>query len=222
MKIRNWIVTGISVAALVGVVGWAWTDRGQPDTTSPTPTTVRPPKVNHKSHSQSPPITEIPEYAQTPSRPSVSITCPPDGYGNEVSFGGRWEIFTPRATVAINYGDGRSYKTSRRSYFNSAYRHTYHTTGTFTVRIVLADAAGQTVSDDCIVTVLPEPTYFPPSQYPPSYDPPRLPNGHLDHDWPSFPGPGSSSRPIQPYPALPGDPNDRDGDGVACEYGCKN
>jgi hypothetical protein len=46
--------------------------------------------------------------------------------------------------------------------------------------------------------------------------------GYHDHDWPSDPGPGSPSRPIQPYPATPGDPNDRDGDGVACEYGCKN
>ena len=116
------------MAALVGVVGWAWADTGQPDKTPPTTTTVTPPKVNHKSQPQSPPITEIPEYTQTPSRPSVSITCPPDGYGNEVSFGGNWEVFTPRATVAIDYGDGRSYKTSRRSYFNSAYRHTYHIT----------------------------------------------------------------------------------------------
>jgi hypothetical protein len=32
----------------------------------------------------------------------------------------------------------------------------------------------------------------------------------------------SSPRPIQPYPALPGDPNDRDHDGLACDYGCKN
>jgi hypothetical protein len=33
---------------------------------------------------------------------------------------------------------------------------------------------------------------------------------------------GSASRPIQPYPASFGDPNDADHDGVACEYGCKN
>jgi hypothetical protein len=32
----------------------------------------------------------------------------------------------------------------------------------------------------------------------------------------------SSPRPIQPYPALPGDPNDRDHDGRACESGCSN
>jgi hypothetical protein len=32
----------------------------------------------------------------------------------------------------------------------------------------------------------------------------------------------SSPRPIQPYPALPGDPNDRDHDGRACESGCIN
>jgi hypothetical protein len=76
-------------------------------------------------------------------------------------------------------------------------------TGPFTVRIVLTDAAGQTVSDDCIVTVLPEPTYLPPSQYPPSDDPPRLPNGHIDHDWPSFPvraRPPAQSSHILPSP----------------------
>jgi hypothetical protein len=32
----------------------------------------------------------------------------------------------------------------------------------------------------------------------------------------------SSPRPIQPYPALPGDPNDRDHVGRACESGCIN
>jgi hypothetical protein len=32
----------------------------------------------------------------------------------------------------------------------------------------------------------------------------------------------SSPRPIPPYPALPGDPNDRDHDGRACESGCIN
>jgi hypothetical protein len=31
-----------------------------------------------------------------------------------------------------------------------------------------------------------------------------------------------SPRPIPPYPALPGDPNDRDHDGRACESGCIN
>jgi hypothetical protein len=222
VRIRNWIVAGLSVAALVGGVGWAWSDTGQPDAAPSTTTTVTPPKVNHKSRPQSPPITEIPEYAQEPSPPLVSITCPPDSYSNKIYFGGEWEVFTPRATVAINYGDGRSYKTSRLSYFNSAYWHTYQSTGTFTVRIVLTDAAGQSASGSCVVSVLPEPTYIPPSYNPPSYDPPRLPNGHIDHDWPSFPGPGSPSRPIQPGPALPGDPNDRDGDGVRCEYGCKD
>jgi hypothetical protein len=54
-----------------------------------------------------------------------------------------------------------------------------------------------------------------------NYDPPGTP-GYYDHSWPSDPGPGSSSRPIQPHQSWPGDPNDRDGDGVACEYGCKN
>jgi hypothetical protein len=233
VRIRNWIVAGLSVAALVGGVGWAWAYTGQPDVAPSTATTVTPPKANDTSHSQSqrrvdqPPITEIPEYAQEPSPPSVSITCPTDGYGNKIYFGGEWEVFTQRATVAIDYGDGRSYKTSRLSYFDSAYWHTYRSPGTFTVRIVLTDAAGQSASDSCVASVLPEPTYIPPSYNPPSYnspsyDPPRLPNGHIDHDWPTFPGPGSSSRPIQPYPALPGDPNDRDGDGVACEYGCKD
>jgi hypothetical protein len=51
---------------------------------------------------------------------------------------------------------------------------------------------------------------------------PRTRYGTYDHSWPSDPGPGSASRPIQPYPASPGDPNDADHDGVACEYGCKN
>ena len=32
----------------------------------------------------------------------------------------------------------------------------------------------------------------------------------------------SSPRPIQPYPAWPGDPNDRDHDGRSCESGCIN
>lgn len=51
---------------------------------------------------------------------------------------------------------------------------------------------------------------------------PRTRFGTYDHSWPSDPGPGSASRPIQPYPAFGSDPNDADGDGVACEYGCKN
>jgi hypothetical protein len=32
----------------------------------------------------------------------------------------------------------------------------------------------------------------------------------------------SRPRPIQPYPAWPGDPNDRDHDGRSCESGCIN
>ena len=143
MRIRNWIVACFSVVALValvGGVGWAWSDTGQPDTAPTTTTTVTPPKVNHKSRPQSPPITEIPEYAQEPSPPSVSITCPPDGYGNEVSFGGKGRRSShqrrpSRSTMEMAAPD----KTSRRSYFNSAYRHTYHMTGTFTVRIVLTE-----------------------------------------------------------------------------------
>jgi hypothetical protein len=61
-----------------------------------------------------------------------------------------------------------------------------------------------------------------PWNLPDSYDP--VPDdGSYDHDWPADPGPGDPSAGIpNPYPALPGDPNDRDGDGVACEYGCKN
>jgi hypothetical protein len=39
---------------------------------------------------------------------------------------------------------------------------------------------------------------------------------------PSPPGYGGSARPVPPYLAAPGDPNDRDHDGLACEYGCKN
>ena len=61
-----------------------------------------------------------------------------------------------------------------------------------------------------------------PWNLPDSYD--TVPDdGSYDHDWPADPGPGDPSAGIpNPYPALPGDPNDRDGDGVACEYGCKN
>ena len=51
---------------------------------------------------------------------------------------------------------------------------------------------------------------------------PRTRLGTYDHSWPSDPGPGSASRPIQPYSAFGSDPNDADGDGVACEYGCRN
>jgi excalibur calcium-binding domain-containing protein len=68
----------------------------------------------------------------------------------------------------------------------------------------------------------PSPSYVPPPSYP---TPGRTPGGSIDHDWPTNPGPGCpgcTDRPVQPYPAPPGDPNDRDGDGVACEYGCKN
>jgi hypothetical protein len=68
----------------------------------------------------------------------------------------------------------------------------------------------------------PSPSYVPPPIYP---IPGRTPGGNIDHDWPTNPGPGCpgcTDRPIQPYPAPPGDPNDRDGDGVACEYGCKD
>lgn len=46
--------------------------------------------------------------------------------------------------------------------------------------------------------------------------------GTYDHSWPNDPGPGSATRPIQPYQAFGNDPNDADVDGVSCEYGCKN
>lgn len=46
--------------------------------------------------------------------------------------------------------------------------------------------------------------------------------GTYDPSWSLDPRPGSATRPIQSYPATWGDPNDADGDGVACEYGCKN
>ena len=44
----------------------------------------------------------------------------------------------------------------------------------------------------------------------------------LRPSWPNDPGPGSATRPIQPYQAFGNDPNDADVDGVSCEYGCKN
>jgi hypothetical protein len=217
------VIVGCLLAAIaaMGVGLLIGPEASAPAATRPTlpPVAADDNKVD-QADTPSPPSTEIPEYAQEPPRPSVTITCPPDGYGNKVTFGGGWEVATPEATMRINYGDGRTYKTSRFAHFKSAYWHTYQTPGTFVVKIVLTDSAGQSDSDSCTVRVLPEPTYVPPYD-PPSY-PGRLPGGGIDHDWPTNPGPGSPSRPIQPYPAPPGDPNDRDGDGVACEYGCQN
>ena len=43
---------------------------------------------------------------------------------------------------------------------------------------------------------------------------------HLRTRWPSWTP--SSYRPIGPYRVFGSDPNDRDGDGVACESGCRN
>jgi hypothetical protein len=160
----------------------------------------------------------------TVQAPKVSIKCPPgSGPPGRVDFGFEWEVWTKQARVTITYGDGKRYSTTQLKHFDSAFWHDYTEPGTFTARVALRDATGQTASDSCSIRIV-SPTYVPPRYEPPSYpyDPPRLPNGHIDHDWPTFPGPGSSDRPIQPYPAPPGDPNDRDGDGVACEYGCKN
>ncbi len=176
------------------------------------------------------PVTTKPK----PPRPMVTITCH-DSYPGRVTFGGEWEVHTRTARLSIDYGDGKRYQTRRLADFNSAYWHDYRAAGTYLVRIVLTDGAEQTDSDACTLRVHsrynPPPIvqpYDPPDPQPPTYQPPsyqpRTPGGSLDHDWPSNPGPGSNdpSRPIQPYPAAPGDPNDRDGDGVACEFGCKN
>jgi excalibur calcium-binding domain-containing protein len=94
------------------------------------------------------------------------------------------------------------------------------------------DADGDGVPCETVYPEAVPPTVYVPSPTPeaPTYSPPpipdhwRTPGGNIDHDWPTNPGPGSSDpdRPIQPGPAFPGDPNDADGDGVACEYGCKN
>jgi hypothetical protein len=170
-----------------------------------------------------PPVSQPSATQPMPERPSATITCPATAYLGRVEFGGRWQVHTRTARLSISYGDGKSYQTRRLEHFDSAYWHDYAMPGTFHVAIALTDGAGQSASDSCSVSVRAKvPTYVPPPiAQPPSY--PRLPGG-IDHDWPTNPGPGSSDpdRPIQPYPAPPGDPNDRDGDGVACEYGCKN
>lgn len=80
----------------------------------------------------------------------MAITCPGAGTRGAVTFGHTVRAAAPY-TVAIDYGDGRSYANDDR-HLSSVFSHTYASAGSFDVSARLTDAAGRSVEATCTWT----------------------------------------------------------------------
>ena len=93
------------------------------------------------------------KYSYSPPQASISLACP-DGprvfqeHSPRVEFGHTY-YFPDEATVSINYGDDKTYSTSKRNEIDSAFWHSYEGPGLYFVTVTLKAADGTETAASC-------------------------------------------------------------------------
>ncbi|GHE08341.1 excalibur calcium-binding domain-containing protein [Klenkia taihuensis] len=155
-----------------------------------------------------------------PPAPVLAMTCPSGGtnaspvYGQQISATGPF-------SVTITYGDGDSYTDDDQS-LAAIFSHTYASPGSYLVRAVLTDVAGQTAAAECTyawTAPAPRPA---PAPAPASAPAPAVGGGSSSGSSSVYYQNCDAVRAAGAAPIYAGDPGfqakfDRDGDGVGCE-----
>ena len=112
-----------------------------------------------------PPEEETPgeddKYLYSPPQASISLACP-DGprvfqeHSPRVEFGHTYH-FPYEATVFINYGDDKTYSTSKRNEIDSAFWHNYEGPGLYFVTVTLKAADGPETAASCTLLLVEDP-----------------------------------------------------------------
>ena len=127
-----------------------------PVVSAPTSATPAPASAAPASTSAAPqavvaaPITTTSQAPVLPPAPVLSVTCPAGGTVASPVFGQQISAAAPY-TVAIDYGDGEQYSHDDQ-HLAAIFTHTYAAAGSFVVKAVLTDAAGQTATGSCTYT----------------------------------------------------------------------
>jgi hypothetical protein len=131
------------------------------------------------------------EAFQQPRPAELTMTCQTPVFpGDTARFPATYWWIPGGTSVEIWYGDGRSYRTHRDEWLDSAFEHTYEQAGVYEVTAVISLSDGGTASASCWQEVLPQPAMPYPSQTPelsgadgwtPSGSPALCADGTLTH-----------------------------------------